>query len=144
MTAVTPVRLHHIALTVRHIDASVAWYEKVFGVRHVMDAPHDGGTARILADEAFGLLFALHTHDAASGDLFSERRTGLDHVGMLVATRDDLVRWQDHLEQHGIRRAERADQPCTQSDIADESYGAVLVFRDPDNIQLELLAQPAA
>jgi hypothetical protein len=28
----------------------------------------------------------------------------------------------------------------TQAPIADEPYGAVLVFRDPDNIQLELFA----
>lgn len=139
-----PARLHHIALTVRDLDASVSWYEQVFAVKHVMDAPHEGGTAHILLDESAALCFALHTHDEASGDEFSERRTGLDHVGMVVAVREDLVRWQDHLERHGVRRAARADQPCTQSPIADEPYGAVLVFRDPDNIQLELFAPPAS
>jgi hypothetical protein len=30
----------------------------------------------------------------------------------------------------------------TQSPIADEPYGSVLVFRDPDNIQLELFSPP--
>ena len=139
-----PARLHHIALTVRDLDASVTWYEQVFAVQHVMDAPHEGGTARILIDESSSLFFALHTHDEASGDEFSERRTGLDHVGMVVAAREDLVRWQDHLEQHGVRRADRADRPLTQSPIADEPYGAVLVFRDPDNIQLEMFAPPAS
>ena len=34
-------------------------------------------------------------------------------------------------------------KPLTQSPIADEPYGSVLVFRDPDNIQLELFAPPA-
>jgi glyoxylase I family protein len=29
--------------------------------------------------------------------------------------------------------AERADKLLTQSPIADEPYGSVLVFRDPDN-----------
>jgi glyoxylase I family protein len=139
-----PAQLHHIALTVRDLDASVTWYEQVFAVKHVMDTPHEGGTARILIDECSSLFFALHVHDEASGDEFSERRTGLDHIGMVVPAREDLVRWQDHLEQHGVRRVDRADRPLTQSPIADEPYGAVLVFRDPDNIQLELFAPPTS
>jgi glyoxylase I family protein len=36
--------------------------------------------------------------------------------------------------------ADAAEKPLTQSPIADESYASVLVFRDPDNIQLELFA----
>ena len=35
MATVTTPRLHHIALTVTDVDASVRWYESVFGVgRH--------------------------------------------------------------------------------------------------------------
>ncbi len=41
-----------------------------------------------------------------------------------------------------MTRADVADKPLTQSPIADEPYGSVLVFRDPDNIQLELFAPP--
>ena len=37
-------------------------------------------------------------------------------------------------------RADTADKPLTQSPIADEPYASVLVFRDHDNIQLELFA----
>ena len=61
-----------------------------------------------------------------------------------VPTREDLVAWQSHLESNGVVRADSADHPLTQSPIADEPYGSVLVFRDPDNIQLELFAPPAA
>lgn len=144
MTGLAPARLHHIALTVRDLAASTRWYEQVFDVQHVFDVPHEGGTAQILLDATQSLAFALHTHTAASADEFSERRTGLDHVGLVLPSRADLVRWQDHLEQHGVRRADRADRPLTQSPIADEPYGAVLVFRDPDNIQLELCVPPAS
>ena len=52
----------------------------------------------------------------------------------------DLEQWQQHLESNGVERAERADRPLTQSAISDEPYGSVLVFRDPDNIQLEIFA----
>jgi len=37
-------------------------------------------------------------------------------------------------------RSDTADKPLTQSPIADEAYGSVLVFRDPDNLQLEFFA----
>lgn len=142
--SITPARLHHIALTVRDLEASVGWYEQVFGVHHQMDVPHVGGTAKILADETFSLAFALHRHDANTAEAFHESRTGLDHVGFQVPTREDLVAWQSHLEAHGVARAAAADRPCTQSAIADEPYGSVLVFRDPDNIQLELYAPPTS
>jgi catechol 2,3-dioxygenase-like lactoylglutathione lyase family enzyme len=140
VTAPQPARLHHIALTVTDLDASVDWYGKVFGVRHLMDVPHEGGVGRILADDTMTLMLALHAHDSNDGAGFRESGTGLDHVGLAVPTRDDLVLWQDHLETHGVTRRQRADEPLTQSPIADEPYGAVLVFRDPDNIQLELFA----
>ena len=41
---VSPVRphVHHVALTVSDLDASVAWYEEVFAVGYLMDAPHEG------------------------------------------------------------------------------------------------------
>lgn len=139
-----PARIHHVALTVTDLDSSVAWYEQVFSVSHVMDAPHEGGTARILTDAERRLTFALHAHQANRREAFAETRTGLDHVGFVVPVRSDLQRWQEHLERHGVVRAEMADKPLTQSPISDEPYGSVLVFRDPDNIQLELFAPAAA
>ena len=141
--APAPARIHHVALTVTDLDASVAWYEEVFSVSSLMDAPHEGGTARILADAEQTLAIALHVHDANQREIFAETRTGLDHVGFVVPARTDLQRWQEHLERHGVVRAEAADKPLTQSPISDQPYGSVLVFRDPDNIQLELFA-PAA
>lgn len=143
MPTVAPARLHHLALTVTDLPASVEWYSAVFGIRYVMDAPHPGGFAQLLADEGMKLMIVLHRHDANEGELFRESRTGLDHPGFGVPTRDDLVAWQEHLERHGVVRADTADKPLTQSPIADEPYGSVLVFRDPDNNQLEMFAPPS-
>jgi glyoxylase I family protein len=142
VTTPVPPQMHHVALTVTNLNASVAWYQQVFAVGYLMEAPHEGGTAHILANAAETLCFALHRHDANRGETFAETRTGLDHIGFLVPTRADLERWQDHLERHGVVRADRADKPLTQSPISDQPYGSVLVFRDPDNIQLELFAPP--
>lgn len=144
MSTVTRPQLHHLALTVTDVDASVAWYEAVFGVRFIMDAPHQGGIGKVLADDAHELMIVLHRHAANDGRLFGETTTGLDHAGFFVPTRADLEAWQEHLASHGVSRTDVADKPLTQSPIADESYGSVLVFRDPDNIQLEFFCPPGA
>lgn len=140
MTSVTQPTLHHLALTVTDLDASVQWYGEVFGLRPVVDVPHQGGVGRILADADRRLMIALHRHDSNDGALAKETVTGLDHAGFAVAARSDLEQWQHHLEAHGVVRADTADKPLTQSPIADEPYASVLVFRDQDNIQLELFA----
>jgi glyoxylase I family protein len=142
MPTATPARLHHLALTVTDVDTSVRWYEAVFGVRFLMDVPHVGGVGKLLADDAQQLMIVLHRHDTNDGSLFGEATTGLDHVGFMVPNRADLQAWQEHLESNGVVRADVADKPLTQSPVADEPYGAILVFRDPDNIQLELFAPP--
>jgi catechol 2,3-dioxygenase-like lactoylglutathione lyase family enzyme len=136
----TPAKLHHLAITVTDVDVSVSWYEAVFGVKFRMDVPHEGGVGKLLATDTMDLVLVLHHHDANDGGLFTETVTGLDHPGFVVPTRDDLVDWQDHLEANGVVRADQANKPLTQSPIADEPYGSVLVFRDPDNIQLELFS----
>jgi glyoxylase I family protein len=132
--------LNHIALTVTDIDASVRWYEDVFEIYFQADIPHPGGVGKLLADDQRQLVIVLHHHDSNDGDGFIETRTGLDHIGFKVADREELETWQAHLEKNGVQRSAAADRPLTQSPIADEPYGSVLVFRDPDNIQLELFS----
>lgn len=143
MPAVTRANLHHIALTVTNLDASIPWYEKVFGITYKMEEGHQRGTGKLLADEAWQLVIVLHRHDDNQGEMFKETRTGLDHLGLVVPRRADLEEWQAHLEEMGVVKAPAADRPLTQSPIVDRPYGSVLVFRDPDNIQLEMFAPPA-
>ncbi|HVC14322.1 MAG TPA: VOC family protein [Acidimicrobiales bacterium] len=140
MTSVVRPRVHHVALTVSDMDASVEWYETIFGIRYRMDVPHEGGVGKLLADEELGLMIVLHRHERSDGVPFSETVIGLDHVGLAVTTRAELEEWQRHLEEHGVDRCGVADKPLTQSPIVDAPYASVLVFRDPDNIQLELFA----
>lgn len=142
MDVVRPM-LHHIALTVTDMDASVSWYESVFGLSFRMAVPHEGGVGKVLSDDEEQLVLVLHQHDGNARERFAETRTGLDHVGLHVTDRSALEAWQAHLESNGVARSPAADRPLTQSPIADEPYGSVLVFRDPDNIQLELVAPPS-
>ncbi|HEX3565314.1 MAG TPA: VOC family protein [Acidimicrobiales bacterium] len=140
MTVVSRASFGHVALTVTDLDASIEWYSRIFDVHYVMEEAHQGGIGKLLADDQFGLVFVLHHHDGNEGETFAETTTGLDHVGLNVGSRADLEAWQSHLEANGVARADNADKPLTQSPITDRPYGSVLVFRDPDNIQLELFA----
>jgi len=144
MPNATRPAFHHIALTVTNLDASMTWYEKVFDITYQMEVPHQGGTGKILADDTWQLMIALHHHGANQSEPFVETRTGLDHVGLAVPTRADLEVWQTHLEQLGVVRSAAANRPCTQSPIQDHPWGSILVFRDLDNIQLEMFAPPSS
>src|ERR1019366_146311 len=108
MPTVTPARLHHLALTVTDLEASVRWYEDVFALHFLMDAPHQGGVGRVLADDVHELMLVLHRHDTNDGGVFGETTTGLDHAGFIVPTRADLEAWQPRLETHGVARMDVA------------------------------------
>jgi glyoxylase I family protein len=128
----------HVALTVSHLETSVAWYRKLIGAEPVLD--EDTGPFRHVVFALHGgMLFALHwfppgptTTDPALAR-FDEHRTGLDHVSFACADRAELEHWQQRLDSLGIRHGEIIDAP----------YGSGLSFRDPDNIALEFFAPPA-
>jgi catechol-2,3-dioxygenase len=75
------------------------------------------------------------THDGtADTGAFDERRVGLDHLAFRVSDRDELQRWATHLEAKGV----------AHSGIIDIGFGPTLVFRDPDNMQLEFYVHQSA
>jgi glyoxylase I family protein len=59
---------------------------------------------------------------------------GLDHLSFAVASHRELEAWQRQLQQSGVE-----DSPIAEA----RGGSAVLVFRDPDDIQLELIASPS-
>ncbi len=128
--------IHHISLTVTDLEFSVGWYERVLGARAVAEEFHPGGKAIILVEPHSGIGVGLHRHEANEGETFSETRTGLDHVAFSVASRAGLEAWQRRLEALEVPHS-----PIT--DVEDPLAYSVVVFRDPDNIQLELIAFPA-
>jgi len=123
--------IHHIALTVSDLERSVAWYTEVLGLTNLTNEIHPDGSghAVVLGTCDWSLCVGLHTHTTNDGEAFAERRTGLDHVSFLVPSRAELDAWQARLTDLGVPR----------SAVADRDGYSVLVFRDPDNIQLELI-----
>lgn len=121
----------HVALTVRSLAVSRPWYRRLIGADPVLDEPTDGGFHHTVF-KIENTLLGLHEHPTVSDDAFTERRTGLDHVGFGCSDRSALVAWAERLDELGIDHGQVLDAP----------YGSGLSFRDPDGIALEFFAAP--
>lgn len=94
------------------------------------DTPQGVSPARRLASSP-----GLSQHRHGSLDAFDETRAGLDHLAFTVADRGELDAWAARLADAAV-----VHSPITAANSVPGA--AVLVFRDPDNIQLELFAEP--
>ena len=136
----TMTGIHHFSPTVSDVEASAAWYEQVFSmIRVPITFPHydceDTGYAVMLIEPVSGLGIGLHHNEANGGEAFDEARTGLDHIGLKVPTRESLDAWVTKLDGLGVEHSGIRD-------ITEPVPFSTLVFRDPDNIQLEFIYSP--
>lgn len=127
---------HHFSITATDPAASVAWYERVLGLQQLpMQFPHHGneesGYAVVLIEPSQGWSVGVHHNKANQGEKADEARTGLDHFALAVERREDLDSWAAWLDGQGV-----AHNGVT--DATEPMPHSVLVFRDPDNIQLEM------
>src|SRR4051812_36904268 len=129
------VRIHHLGLTVTSAEASAAWYVRVLGFRRGGDyVSPDSSLRKVFLDhERLGVRLGLCEHARSSGGSFDETRPGLDHLAFAVESVDELGEWEERL-----RAAKATYTPATSANTIDGAH--VLVFRDLDNIQLELIA----
>ena len=120
----------HIALTVRDMEASAEWYQRVFGWQVLRRyAAGEAVTPRIiLYDTASGFAVGLCQPEDGSGDGFDHRRTGLDHFAFKMADNAELKGWIAHLDELGV----------AHSPIRDAGLGRFVSFEDPDGIQFEM------
>lgn len=121
--------ISHLDLSVTDAEKSANWYCDVLGLRRARRADLDNRIMIVLLHEATGLVIGLNQHHETVGDRFDEHRPGLDHVGFGVTERAELDDWQVKLERLGVEHSPVQNSPS--------GSGAALVFRDPDNIQLE-------
>jgi len=118
---------HHVAFTVRDADRSAQWYGDLLGMQVVLKGDDETVRFRVLACPGSGWVIGVRQYPGREEGAFDEFRTGLDHFAFGVSSRAELESWEQKLRAAGI----------SFTPIADSPIGPVLVFRDPDNIQLE-------
>jgi catechol 2,3-dioxygenase-like lactoylglutathione lyase family enzyme len=124
----TVTGFHHVALTVRDLAASAAWYEDLFDLDVMMEEPGDERRAKVYRLRGTDAVFGLVEFASNDGSTFRPDRTGLDHAAFSVATRADVDAWADRLDAAGIEHSGAIDIPV----------GAILNFADPDGIALSI------
>ena len=117
----------HIDFSVSDAEASALWYCDVLGLKRLRRVDLDNRIMIVLQHEATGLIIGLNQHTVVPVTRFDDRSVGLDHIGFSVTDRADLDSWQEELARLNV----------VHSPAEDTANGAALVFRDPDNIQLE-------
>ena len=133
---VTFVGIHHLAINVGDVDRSVQWYGDVLGFTPLFPYDTDEFTRRIVRHDS-GVVLGITRHNHADADAaFSERRTGLDHLALAVESLGDLEAWAERLDAAGVAHSGIKITPTTGS--------ALIAFRDPDDIQLELYVAQGA
>lgn len=119
----------HVSFSVTDFDRSLTWYQDVLGAEVMLDEPGEDRRAAVLALPGTSLLIGLGQFHSRGEGAFDPTRTGLDHFAFAVEARDDLDRWADHFDHHGVVHSEPVDVPP----------GAILNFKDPDDIALALM-----
>jgi glyoxylase I family protein len=119
----------HIDFTVTDVERSVQWWEEVMGFTLVNVSDRPTYKLRNVLHPSFGVV-GLMSHSKPASDRFDERAVGLDHFAFRVPDRAALEAWAKHFDDLGI----------SHSGVQEEQGGPLIVFRDPDNIQLELWA----
>jgi len=118
--------VHHVKIPVSDLARSVQWYGQVFGFVVTTEFPEADGAVRGVAGTIPGLgdtQFTLRVnHDAARGCL------GFDPVSFAVDDLADVQAWAAHLDSLGV----------AHSPVIEASVGWLLVFDDPDGINLHL------
>jgi glyoxylase I family protein len=76
------------------------------------------------------MFVVMNEHPTNTGESFDPVRTGLDHVGFTVEDRATLDEWVDRFKEKGV----------TYSPVTEHEWGWSLNFRDPDDLQLQLVA----
>jgi glyoxylase I family protein len=137
----TPVRpalagIHHVGFTVNDVRASAAWYQRVFGLQPLFEERHHqsdkGGYTIVLGTQDPSFSIGLDHHPGNPGGTFDETRTGLDHFCFAVPSVDELEAWGAHLDGQGVEHSGVY--------VMEGLPISLITFRDPDGIQLELLA----
>jgi len=119
--------LHHAALSVRDLDASIKWYADVLGLEETFRQESSSRRMVVMRFPGIRQTLGLVQHMLSGAD-FSPENLGLDHVAFSVVSGDELEWWARRLDGHGV----------THSGPIETPFGGMLTFGDVDGIALAL------
>lgn len=120
------IGIHHVKFPVSNLQRSRDWYERVLGLRVLVDFPDEDGVVRGVGGLLPGqppVALALREHPAAAAGA-----AGFDPVSFAVTDRNATVAWAEHLDHLGVEH----------SDVAAGTLGWTLDITDPDGIVIRL------
>ena len=119
---------HHVAVTIRDLDASVAWYREVLGFEELFreEAPDRRACVMRFPNGSYGV--GLVEYPTVPFEPFDPRHSGLDHLAFTVGSLDELRTWAAKLSHARV----------IHSGVIEVPSGAILNYKDPDGIALAL------
>lgn len=120
--------IHHVALSVKDLDASIAWYTDILGLS--VEFRDDQGEERhmaVLRIPGTGQQVGLVQH-LSGGAPFDPTSLGLDTAAFAVASGEELDEWAALLNARGV----------VNGGVLPAPFGGMLNFKDPDGIALAL------
>jgi catechol 2,3-dioxygenase-like lactoylglutathione lyase family enzyme len=117
-------RLDHVALTVRDVQRSIAWYRDVLGLERRHEQAWGDYPVMLFAGDTGLALFEERGPVSDAPD--SRGATIMRHVAFQV-DRVNFVKAQETLRERGI-----------EFDFQDHAISQSIYFRDPDGYELEL------
>ncbi|MFF4585240.1 SRPBCC domain-containing protein [Streptomyces sp. NPDC001388] len=118
--------IHHVKIPVTDLDRARAWYGRVFGLKITHEFPDADGVLQGVGGPVPGLgdtLLALRVNPEAAHGC-----RNFDPVSFGVRDRAAVEAWAAHLDTLGV----------PHSPLIEATFGRLLVFDDPDGIQLHL------
>lgn len=127
----TPV-IHHVGLSVHDIEKSTDWYVRMFGLTVVAEFDAPAPMKVMMTDD--GQAIDLRQDPAVTPGDFTQEHAGLDHIGFVCSSREELDTWRQRLQDEGV----------ADSGVVESPFGWHVNFRDPDGIPLEFFLPVAA
>ena len=118
--------LDHVALRVKDLDASVAWYQKYLGLRYYKLPEWGDFPVFLLAGKSGIALFPANTEDPVLDPRSKNRK--IDHFAFHIG-QDALAQARKHFEELGLGY-----------DFRDHFYFHSIYTTDPDGHTVELTA----
>ena len=118
--------IHHVKIPVTDLDRARDWYGRVFGLKVTHEFPDADGVLRGVGGPVPGLgdtLLALRVNPEAARGC-----RNFDPISFGVRGRADVEAWAAHLDALGV----------PHSPVIEATLGWLLVFDDPDGLQLHL------